>query len=243
MPDRYSLRSYYDYWDDFVSRWLNGEIKDCDYLPEPWWGWTPESELPLRSVVINLNPGRGGNPQTRTNVRAKLGDFAYSEAMAKGLLSRYLRDTDKWHLCYRARPIASRLPDFRRPLSESLSSHLSIELSPLHTEKSDSVEGYVAAHFDKVVCNTLKFAASASRLIEGPLNGIVIVRCGAQRFLRMFGSLGSRPCCQDQNPLKSPYWFTISKPEFEGVKFVCVWGARNFLPKKDLAEIIKNQNV
>lgn len=46
-----SLDAHYEFWDKYVSDWLNKEI-DTPYLPEPWWGWTPYSKEPLHSVVI-----------------------------------------------------------------------------------------------------------------------------------------------------------------------------------------------
>lgn len=230
---------HYKFWDEYVSGWLNGEIK-TDYLPEPWWGWTPESCLPLRSVVISLHPGKGGSPQKRDKIKTVIGQSSYRKAMGGGdsiLLRKHLERTDKWHLSNRAKPILSRLS---LPLKDCVANHLSIELSPIHDSTSKNVEKFVSDNFENVVNHTLLFAADASREIEGPLKGTVIVRCSATRFFRMFKYLGIKNCNSDPELIRSPYIFNIPRPEFEGVTFVCVWGARNFLPKKDLNKIINN---
>lgn len=232
-----SLDSHYKYWDDYVRKWCKGQYSD-KYLPEPWWGWTPESRLPLRSVVINLHPGKGGSSQERDNIKAVIGQSSYREAMgggAKSLLRNHLKPTDEWHSSNRARPIISRL---HFPLEECVTNHLSIELSPIHGATSKGVEKFVSDNYENVVNHTLLFAADAAREIEGPLKGTVIVRCVASRFFGMFKSLGIEDCNSDPELKRSPYRFIIPKPEFEGVTFVCVWGARNFLPKKNLNKII-----
>lgn len=242
MPDRHVLQEHYKHWDDFVSQWLgDGKPEDGkrneDFLPEPWWGWTIDSKFPLNSVVINLHPGKGGTIQTRKAVKPVIGNCKYSNAMT-GALPRHLPETHKWHNSYRAKPLLSRLQELHAPLSNAIDRHLSIELSPYHSPTSKDVESYVTTNYQEVVENTLQFAADASRLIEGPLNSTVIVRCNAQRFCKMFHSLDIKPCSPNQDLSKSPYWFTIPLQDFEGVRFVCVWGARNFLPKKDINEII-----
>lgn len=233
------LYPHYKYWDEYVLNWLNGEIK-TDYLPEPWWGWTPESRLPLRSVVISLHPGKGGSPQERDKIKAVIGQTSYRKAMDGGvssLLRNHLERTDKWHSSNRANPIISRLS---LPLKDCVTNHLSIELSPIHDSTSKNVEKFVSDNFENVVNHTLLFAADAARDIEGPLKGTVIVRCSASRFFEMFKNLGIKNCDSGPELIRSPYRFNITRPEFEGVTFVFVWGARNFLPKKDLNEIINN---
>lgn len=245
MPDKCALEDHYKHWDDFISRWFNGEFEGKHHLPEPWWGWTPESGTPLRSVVINLNPGEGGDDQTKENIEAKIGNRTFREAMASKL-PEHLEKTEKWHSRRRAEPIRTALGYESSGQPEpkpGSASNLSIELYPFHTKYSKGIEAYIKEHVDDVVEHTLKFAADASRLIEGPLNGTVIVRCSALRFYNMLKSLGIEGCCPDDTPKKSPYWFRIPGWDFEGVKFVCVWGARNYLPKKDLAEIIKKQTI
>ncbi|MEI6949811.1 hypothetical protein V9K67_21670 [Paraflavisolibacter sp. H34] len=79
------LSSFFNFWDNFAGQWLQQgpgcipssftpsfswpgaqilNSKDPSdlsslYLPEPYWGWTPHSSLPLEMVVMNYNPGAG----------------------------------------------------------------------------------------------------------------------------------------------------------------------------------------
>lgn len=237
-----SLYSHYKYWDDYVSRWFMCDASCCSYLPEPWWGWSPLSGKPLYSVVINLNPGKGGTCQTRGSLSTILKNRAYSEAMHSGILPRHLHQTHAWHTSHRAKSILSRLPDLYINDKDYISHHLSIELSPLHSATSLEVEGYVAANIEDVVAHSLRFASDASRHTTGTLRGIVIVRCTASRFLNMFSSHGAVSCSPDQDTAESPCWFRFDLPGFEDVKFVCVWGARNNLAQKSMEKIINTIN-
>lgn len=74
-----TLSDYYAYYDDVVSDWLEETLIPYEpFMPEPWWGWTPDSGHLLHAVVINLNPGVGGYPQSRQNIRSRLGNlFSY----------------------------------------------------------------------------------------------------------------------------------------------------------------------
>jgi hypothetical protein len=50
------------------------EIMNCDcksnetfeYIPEPYWGWTPNLKTDLKFVVVNYNPASGGEQQHRS---------------------------------------------------------------------------------------------------------------------------------------------------------------------------------
>lgn len=242
MPDTSVIQRHYDHWDDYVSRWIMCDMSCYSHLPEPWWGWSPLNGKPLHSVVINLNPGKGGSRQTRDSLRPVLGDQTYSEAMHSGTLPGYLSQTHAWHSSHRAKSILSRLPGFDISDMDCISHHLSIELSPLHSVTSKEVDSYVAANLDDVLGHSLLFAAEASRLIEGPLHGVVIVRCSARRFLKMFRNCGITTSSQEQDASKSPFWCRFDAPGFEGVNFVCLWGARNNLPTKDIVKIINHNN-
>ncbi|MDE6370808.1 MAG: hypothetical protein K2K92_04900 [Duncaniella sp.] len=242
MPEKSALQRHYDYWDDYVSHWFMCDKSCCSYLPEPWWGWTPLNGNALHSVVINLNPGKGGIDQTRERLASILGNRTYGEAMHSGALPEHLPETHAWHSNHRAKSILSRLTDLDIPDKDCISHHLSIELSPLHSVTSQEVDSYVAANLDDVLEHSLLFAAEASRHIEGPLRRVVIVRCSARRFMRIFKNYVITPCSPEQNFRESPYWCRIDAPGFGDVDFVCVWGARNNLPKKDIEKIINTIN-
>ena len=242
MTDTLKLQQHYDYWDDYVSHWFRCDMSCCPHLPEPWWGWSPLNGCALLSVVINLNPGKGGAVQTRDSLRPILGNKTYSEAMHSGDLPKQLPETHAWHSNHRAKSILSRLADLDFPDKDCISHHLSIELSPLHSVTSQEVDTYVATNLADVLEHSLLFAAEASRLVEGPLHGVVIVRCSARRFLKMFRNCGITTRSHEQDYSKSPYWCRFDAPGFEDVKFVCVWGARNNLPKNNIEEIINTIN-
>ncbi|MDE6298758.1 MAG: hypothetical protein K2M10_03830 [Muribaculaceae bacterium] len=214
----------------------------CPHLPEPWWGWSPLNGNALHSVVINLNPGKEGDEQTSDSLRPILGNKTYSKAMHSGALPEHLSKTHAWHSNHRAKSILSRLTGLDISDKDYISHHLSIELSPLHSVTSQKVDSYVAANLGDVLEHSLLFAAEASRLVEGPMHGVVIVRCSARRFLKMFRNCGISTCSQTQDYSKSPYWCRFDAPGFEDVNFVCVWGARNNLPTKDIEIIINHNN-
>lgn len=238
MSDTSALQRHYDYWDDYVSHWFMCDMSCCSHLPEPWWGWSPLKGNALHSVVINLNPGKGGAEQTRDSLLPILGNETYCEAMLSGDLPKHLPETHAWHSNHRAKSILSRLAGLDISDKDYIFHHLSIELSPLHSATSQEVNSYVAANLDDVLEHSLLFAAEASRFVKGPLQGVVIVRCSALRFLKMFSNCGITPCSPEQDVSKSPFWCRFNTPGFEDVKFVCVWGARNDLPKNNIELII-----
>ncbi|MBD5177676.1 MAG: hypothetical protein HDT04_03515 [Bacteroidales bacterium] len=242
MPEKSTLQRHYDYWDDYVSQWFRCNKPGCSYLPEPWWGWSPLNGKPLHSVVINLNPGKGGSRQTLDSLHSVLENQTYNEAIHSDALPEHLPETHAWHSSHRAKSILSRLSGLYISDKDYILHHLSIELSPLHTETSSDVDSYVAANLDDILEHSLLFAAEASRLVEGPLRGVVIVRCSARRFLKMFRNRGITKISHKQDASKSPFWCRFNAPGFEGVNFVCVWGARNNLPTKDIEEIIHHNN-
>lgn len=72
MKDTSALQRHYTYWDDYISQWFMCDMSRGAHLPEPWWGWSPLNSSALHSVVINLNPGKGGAPQTRDSLRTPI---------------------------------------------------------------------------------------------------------------------------------------------------------------------------
>lgn len=238
-----NLKPYYEYWDAFVSHWFRCGGSCCRYLPEPWWGWHPNSGKPLHSVVINLNPDEGGPKQTRESLNPILAQHTYSEAIKKeGGLTEHLSETHNWHSNNRAKPILSILPDYDKSDIDYIDHHLSIELLPLHSATSVAVESYVNGHYKDVLDYVLRFAADASIYIIGSLNSVVIVRCSANRFTKMFAESHIKPL--DGNKVdKSPFWCRIDLPGFEGVKFVCVWSWRNNISRIEISKIINTINI
>ena len=243
MPDKSALIRHFEYWDKYIAHWLECKMPCNPFMPEPWWGWSYRSDKPLYSVVINLNPGRGGEKQTHGEIGPVLGDLTYSEAMSEAL-PKHLAKTHKWHNGRRAKPILSRLrltsnlPELDiKNENDYISHHLSIELSPLHSESSKDVEGYVVANSDNVLEHTLRFAAEASRHAEEPLRGVVIVRCSARRFMKMFRDCRIVP--SDRPIEDNPCWCRINSPGLEDIHFVCVRGVRNRITTDEIENIIE----
>ena len=162
--------------------------------------------------------------------------------MRSGALPAHLPETHAWHSNLRAKSILYRLPGLDISDKDYISHHISIELSPLHSVTSQEAGSYVATNLDDVLEHSLLFAAEASRLVEGPLHGVVIVRCSARRFLKMFRNCGITTRRHEQDCRKSPYWCRFDAPGFEDENFVCVWGARNNLPKNNIEGIINTIN-
>ena len=92
MNNPNTLDDFYRYWDEFYVAWchcnktkikllgwdipkflggcpneheVSKKYKTIDLLPEPWWGNSGGMDQPLKSVVINFNPGSGGEKQLR----------------------------------------------------------------------------------------------------------------------------------------------------------------------------------
>ena len=198
-------QSHYDYWNQFVTSWLSGAfispdglLNSCElpdkstdlserYVPEPWWGHNGNSEKPLYSVCINLNPGKGEAPlQTRDN-QDVAGITAYSD------LFRILKETNRWHNDKRALPIRKAISGLSgvQPLSnesDAIDNHLSIELIPWHTQHASSKLGYwdyVRNNFKDIYDYSFLFATEESRRATGPLHDTVILRFSGNTALKL----------------------------------------------------------
>lgn len=138
MPDIAALEPHYQYWDNFVRRWRLGRYPRAPYLPEPWWGWHPDSGEELHSVVLNLNPGSGGRLQSRCCVACVMGcpggNASYSSAMTDGTLRTHLADTERWHHRRRYMPLMKALGADEKDIAPDTRHHLSIELLPFHDD-------------------------------------------------------------------------------------------------------------
>ena len=172
----------YLYWENFFQQWkagakaingwtdpdslplplYNSDNKDLSslYVPEPWWG--NDGSSPLHSVVINLNPGAGEDPQTINSINAH--NFQSYAALVN---SCYLPKTIAWHLGYRVEPILNALNrgGYISKKDISLKSHLSIELIPWHTQSADTTylkyyinyEGIYIVRVDEIAEESFKY--------------------------------------------------------------------------------------
>lgn len=203
------ISSYYKYWNDFVHIWENdrsiinsrtsfedwtspndvcllNNIDDpsFNYLPEPWWGNDGKDDL--QAVVINYNPGQGGENQTRTSYKRLQSDknhgfIDYSDfvKLEVSSVNRILKGTHKFHYNKRAQIIFNAINEFNESLGEiTLRNFLSIELIPWHTPGVDNyVFTYLYANLQTVFEHSILFAVDQSKTIKNNiLKNVVILR-------------------------------------------------------------------
>ena len=256
MPDIAALQQHYNYWDNFVRLWRLGNYPRAPYLPEPWWGWHPDSGEELHCVVLNLNPGSGGRLQSRCCVACVMGcpggNASYSSAMTDGTLRLHLADTERWHHCRRYKPLIKALEVDEKEIAPDTRHHLGIELLPFHDDVDNRL--YCRDNRDKVVSHTLRFAAGASRLISPPrcapsdaatLRNIVIARCAVDKIIEIAGAetITDRMTVPADKGKINVETFRLKEAGFSDVLFVSLSGARNSLPShKLLNEILKTIN-
>ncbi len=266
-------QDHYDHWDQFVKDWIEDSSFGPQYLlnsntsedysrlyvPEPWWGRNANSDEPLYSVCINLNPGKGiKSLQTRKNTCVTSIRY-YSD------LFGILPGTNKWHNNKRALPIRKALHGLSdislRPLSndsEAINNHISIELIPWHTEHATDQFGfwkYVSENLDDVYNHSLLFAADEASRIIGLLKDIVLLRFSGANAISLFNSLKSKGLIHDYhmeesldlklgNPNVHAWVFSIDSRECSSkTRFVSIWrskgwGLNNFPGKEYLKQII-----
>lgn len=253
MPDIAALEPHYRYWDNFVRLWRLGNYPRAPYLPEPWWGWHPDSGEELHSVVLNLNPGSGGRLQSRCCVSCALGcpgsNASYSSAMNDGTLRLHLVDTEHWHHRRRYVPLMKALGADEKEIAPDTRHHLSIELLPFHDDEDNRI--YCCDNRDGALRHALQFAARASRLIAHPrcvsdepasLRNIVIARCAVGKIIEIAGTeaiTDRTTVSADAGKIKIET-FRLKEAAFSDVLFVALSGARNSLPSHtSLKNILK----
>lgn len=240
-----------------VNKWLSGSYAiDEPYLPEYWWGWTPDNGVPLRAVVINLNPGTGNELQSRRCIRCKFGEcFSYRRLMTDRLIEMHLPESVAWHKKNRENPLLSAL-NLTADSQTFPSNILCIESYPFHSAKFDDklAKEYLEANDGREFWRMLEFAAEASRRIDSPLRNIVIIRISRDNWERIVGNFcKGHPCtqidiCDDNDKSKScakavEYSFP-EKNNLNGIRFICIWGtrSRNKFPQK-LRELFEMLNI
>ena len=257
-----TLAPYFKHYDSLVSDWLSGDASlREDYMPEPWWGWSCNGK-PLHAVVINLNPGEGGELQSRGCISCTFGpDFHYRKSMAAGSLAAHLPDTARWHRNKRELPILKALSvvdgkhrDKTVTLSENT---LCIEAYPFHSKtfNDSQAKEYWLENPETNFWKFISFAAVASKLVDGVLNGIVLVRISWTRWAKLIKDL--RPHIEIKREIPAlgqsadrkrgravEFLFTDKHEALQGVKFMCVWsgGGRNNFPA-DLKDIFRQSEI
>jgi len=165
----------------------NGNGNDFDfslkYIPEPWWGHDGNNQTELHAVVVNYNPGGGGNLQSRSNVNHLLGEppKEYSQFVNHEVVNdnRLLLPTNNFHAKGRASKIFESLLETEPHIvGLDLNNFLSVELIPWHTPGVDnSVRQYIHANIKQVYEHSILFASdSAKNIANYSLQNKVIMR-------------------------------------------------------------------
>lgn len=157
-----------------------------EYLPEPWWG--NDGTHPLSAVVINLNPGEGGDSQLRTNlprfsrysryVSHKVNDFVNNKEFKIYLNNKRVKSTTEWLLLQRALPIFNAFPGI--PF-QSVENVLAVELFPWHSKAYKDTCNYHINNCSEIFKYSIMFALEASEHVCYPeLRNIVFARVRIQ---------------------------------------------------------------
>lgn len=266
---------FYQYWEDFIKQWsnpmdFNTSKKICDwtapcqiplyndplkkdlssdYVPEPWWG--NDGSQPLHCVVVNFNPGKGGEDQMRDIIPYKL---SYAHDIVNNY--NFFHSTRCWHWSKRAKPILSILKE-RENIKDSLGlqHYLSVELIPWHTEKvNPGYWKYLKNNIEQVYYHTICFAAyEARRIANKTLNSVVILKLSGactQRLVKELKRNNIDAYIKESKNDDNGTNYTKSKKgaylqffikEWSDIKFFSIWGPHShneFPPDKDLNEII-----
>ena len=259
---------FYNAWESCIADWYAGRpmgtwtdpntipllnnialgTKSSDYIPEPWWG-NHDMDIPLHSVVINFNPGRGEDIQLRNNV-------PYKGSYAKDIVdSGWLPKTAKWHKNRRALPILNalkRIGVLPTTYIPSLDNHLSVELIPWHTENTSATCGfgqYLKDNILNVYEYAICFAAHESKRISNDKlkNKVILKLSGSTTamILNLLNGIGYRSVVYPQQTVPGTrshcLEFTINS--LPGIRFFSIWGStsRNDFPSgKDMDYILKN---
>lgn len=177
--------------------------------------------------------------------------------MANGTLAVHLPDTARWHRNKRELPIlkALGLVDARhRDKTVTLPENtLCIEAYPFHSKtfNDSQAKEYWLENPETNFWKFISFAAVASKLVDGALNGIVLVRISWSRWEKLTEDL--RPDMEikreipatDRNRGRAVEFSFKDKHEaLQGVRFVCVWsgGGRNNFPS-DLKDIFQQSEI
>lgn len=168
-----------------------------DYLPEPYWGWTPNSGKDLKYVVVNYNPASGGVNQyiQSENVRKieNYSDYVFKQISGyvnfKNGLTNLIPtqyDTTNWHFIHRSKRLAQSSESVITQDFLSIGSYLGIDLVPWHTKNVSSLNGYLQANFDSIKKWSLNFAIEAAKHVTGHFKNVVIVRTNSSTFSNIF---------------------------------------------------------
>ena len=198
--------NFWDYWDSFIRNYLqslpsticvNGwpvplgnygnQNPSKDYLPEPYWGWTPDNDSELKAVFLNLNPGEGGNYQMPNSNSAyiKQAHISY-RSMVKTYSMQPTYATTAWFQRKRADWLSDLFPN-KFP-NTKVSEILCADLIPWHTPSYNAqTASYTASVKSQIITNVI---APLCQISSQALLKNVIIGKGAHIEIILAGLFG-----------------------------------------------------
>ncbi len=259
------MDKYFDFWDQFIQQWLQCspenrssqyfewpstilnkiDPKDlsCNYLPEPYWGWTGTGNLEI--VVLNYNPGSGRPVQHIDRFSSSI-DFKY-KSFVKDQIDLYIQNqrrapfkvTCNWHFRSRRDPLATYLAMKEYAIPVGYHNYLSIELIPWHTKGINSIIGYLENNRKAIKKYSLQFAIKACQEIANPyLRNKLIIRTSWDKFQDCLGipegfRLKSK---QKEEPAERVVYNCVTLINDYNTEILIIWGnvSRNKLPPPEI---------
>ena len=213
-----------------------------NYIPEPYWGWTPRNGHELKVVVVNYNPGLAENNQHisviknedfdyQKYVKNQIGEY-YGDSKADNRMGVRQYKTSNWHEVNRAKPLSDIFTDWQNSHKEPLKYYLGIELVPWHTKGTKDLQKYFTNNKSAIIKWSLNFAFQACKKIEsGPFQNTVIFRLSHKSdrtgLLKSLLNLKSK---QESNKIHKKDNESYYISSIGGVKIICLTGTRNNLP-------------
>jgi len=228
-----------------------------EYIPEPYWGWTPNLKTDLKFVVVNYNPASGGEQQHRSSIDIssikdysryvfqQLNDYLNCKENSK-LPKPTQYETTNWHFKNRANKLAQlNSSSLTKTDYTKIRNYLGIDLVPWHTKNVSALNGYLESNFPSIKKWSLDFAIEASKKVTSELKNKVIVRTNLTTFKNLFRNefdkkiftLGDSKKETQKNNNDN---FQEIKINWSEVSIILLWGMRNSLPTKEfLKQILK----
>lgn len=224
----------------------NSIIDTFEYIPEPYWGWTPKLKKDLQFVVVNYNPGSGGNQQHRSssniNTISKYSDYvlnqlnefiSFREKKISLAPNQYV--TTNWHYNKRAKILSQINHTSVSNDYDSIENYLGIDLVPWHTTNVKALNGYLNNNFPSIQKWSLDFAIEASKNASGIFKNKVLVRTNLNTFKKIFEDQFNNKFFVE---VESKFLPSIVKNDnFKRIKIngsevsiILLWGMRNSLP-------------
>jgi hypothetical protein len=251
LPSGWNL-PYFDFPNNLINK-QGSNIGSFEYIPEPYWGWTPNSNTELEMVVVNYNPGSGGETQHRNSTNVSQITTSYSSYVQNQLIdyvnvregliqnrpSQYA--TTNWHFIQRAKTLHLASTNNLTVDFDKINNYLGIDLVPWHTQNVQALNGYLQNNFDPIKKWSLQFAIEAAKQTSGALKGKVIVRTNLANFHSIFESefatnfftLG-----RSSNGTNNAHFQEVLIFGEPSVRIYLLWGMRNSLPSADFIRTI-----